>query len=162
MADSPPPAATRTPTDKLLNVPGTVAIGDRLLTVASLSLREERALWSELCDLATADANPFQRIAPVLAQLERDKKHVERNVLLEAAARATLNAEPVSDGVLDRARRTVPAVLVRELYRRSRKFHPELQEDELAAVVTATNVGELWFALEAALGVERDDPKATR
>lgn len=157
-----PPASVRTATDKLLNVPATVQIGDRLLTVASLSTREERALWSELCDLASADANPFQRIAPVLAQLERDKNFVARGVLLEAAARATLNAEPVSDGVLDRARRTVPAVLVRELYRRSRKFHPDLQEEELLAVVTRTNVGDLCAAMEAALGAGADDPKATR
>lgn len=161
MTDS-PPAAARTETDKLLNVPRTVAIGDRLLTVAALSTREERALWSELCDLVAADSDPFQRIAPTLARLEKEKKFLERGVLLEAAAKATLDAQPVPDAVLDRARRTVPAVLVRELYRRAKKFHPQLQEEELTAVVTRANVGDLWVALEAALGGGDGDPKATR
>ena len=163
MADSPASSVSaRTETDRLLNVPGTVTIGDRLLSVGHLSTREERALWTELADLVAADSDPFQRIAPVLARLEREKKFLERGVLLEAAARAALDDAGVTDAILDRARRTVPAVLCRELYRRAKKYHPQLIEDELLAVITKANVGDLWFELESALGASADDPKATR
>lgn len=148
--------------DRQLNVPGTVTIGDRALSVAALTLREERALWAELAEFAAADADPFHRIAPVLARLEKEKKLLERNVLLDAAARAVVEAHPLPDSAVDKARRTNPAALARELYRRAKKFHPQLDEAELIAVVTSANVGDVFYQMEAALGGGAADPKATR
>jgi hypothetical protein len=155
-------APSTTATDKLLNVPGRVTLGDRVLTVASLSMREERALWQELAGLVAANSDPFQRIAPVVARLTKESDFVARSVLLELAGREVLADVPPPDSLVEKARRTVPAVLVRELYRRAKKFHPELREEELTAVVTKVNVGDVWFDLEAALGGGTDDPKATR
>ena len=148
--------------DRLLNVPGTITLGDRVLTVSAMSLREERALWQELSAIVAEQANPFQRIAPTIAQLERDKNFAARAVLLELAGREVLADAPPPDSLVEKSRRTVPVVLVRELYRRAKKYHPDLEEQELLAVITKANVGDVWFELEKALGMESDDPKATR
>lgn len=148
------------PTDQILNAPGTVTIGDRVLTVSSLSMREERALWGELSAIISEDSNPFTRAAPVLESLEKAGKHVERGVLLEHLCRVVSSNEPVPDRYIESSRRTNPKVLVRELYRRAKKYHPDLQEESLTAVITKTNVADVWADLEAALG-SAADPKET-
>jgi hypothetical protein len=151
-----------TETDRQLNTPGTMAIGDRLLTVGSLSTRAERSLYFELAEMVAAEADPFQRIAPVAERLLKEGKRDEHAVLIRIAAQATVGGDGPGPDTVMRARRTNPRVLCRELYRRAKPHHPELTEEELLAVITKANAEEVWMDFEEAMGIQPRDPKAIR
>jgi uncharacterized coiled-coil protein SlyX len=149
-------------TDLLMNVPRELVIGELRCTVAALSVRAERSLLRELSQVLAEEADPIERVQPILDRLEKQKRHVERQVVLSQAAQAAVNGElPSYDAVMN-ARATNPRVLAREVFRRARVFAPKLELIEVEAVITAANVEDVAFDLDVALGREEDDPKPTR
>lgn len=149
-------------TDKLLNTPVELIIGELRFTVAALSMRGERALVRELSGMLAADADPIKRVQPILDRLEAEKRTGDRREVLLAAVNSAIEGELPGFGVVMSAREHSPAVLAREVYRRAKPFNPKLELREVEAVITEANVSDVWFDLEVALGrVEGDsDPKA--
>ncbi len=145
----------------LNNIPKRLTIGDKTLTVAAMSQRGELALIEVLKDLISEGVDIWKRFEPTLKMLEREKRWNDRAQIIELIGdRIASGKNVVFEDVL-KARRTHPLVLAQEIYQRALPFHPEIDLEEIKAVVTDANVTELHLALENALGVT-DDPKATR
>lgn len=151
-------------TDRLINTPGHLKIGELMFTVASLSLRGERALFRELAGVLQAEADPIKRVQPVLDRLKAEKRDNDYAAVLNRAVESVITGELPEYGVVMKARETNPAVLAREIYRRAKQFHERLELREIEAVVTAANVADVCFDLEVALGrIEGDEsPKDAR
>jgi hypothetical protein len=149
-------------TDQLLNTPRELVIGELRVTVAALSTRGERALQRELSQVLAEESDPIARVQPILDRLDREKRYVEKQVVLTQAAQAAVDGDLPPFAAVMTARASNPRVLAREVYRRARVFAPKLELTEVEAVITAANVEDVHFDLEVALGREEDDPKPTR
>lgn len=144
---------------QVANVPGRITIRDVVLSVASLNMRGEQAIYAELKSLVDDGTLLWRRIEPVLDRLEKSGNYAQRVLVIESTVRLILDGADVAQVAVDQARRTNPLVLAREIYLRAKPFHANLEPRELEAVITSVNVGEIFTQLEAALG-KSSDPKA--
>lgn len=150
-----------TTTERLLNAPGQLTLGTRSVSVAALSVRGERALIAELGSLIGQAVDAYRRAKPLLEKLVEEKNYGLHATVAKALADAVVKGEQPSYEAVDEARRTQPKVLACEIYRRAKPFHPALSREEIEAVITDSNVADVYFDLEVALGYADGDPKPT-
>lgn len=146
--------------DELANTPGRLRLGDVVLSVAALSARAEQALTRELQGIVADGTDVWRRVEPHLAYLEAAKRFNDRAQLVELVGRSIRAGATADEDAALAARSTNPTVPAREVYRRARPFHPNLELRELEAVITPTNVADVCADLEQALGAAADAKKA--
>jgi len=148
-----------TETDLMTNVPGTIKLIDRDLVVSSLSQRGERSLHQELESVLAEYETAWDRAKPGLDRMKATDLLAWQIAVKELTKEMASGARPDAEAV-DKARRTRPKVLARELYRRAKPHQPTIKLEELEAVVTTANVEDLYHQLIEALA--GNDPKESR
>lgn len=150
-----------TTTERLLNVPGQLTLGTRVLSVAALSVRGERALAAEIGGFIGQAVDAYRRAKPLLEHLENIKDFAVHRAVSQSLADAVVRGDSPTYDAIEAARRTQPKVLACEIYRRAKPFHPNLDRAEIEAVITDANCTDVYFDLEVALGYADGDPKPT-
>lgn len=133
---------------------GTVRVGELLVTVAPLTMTEERGVRRALLKAAEAHAGDhFTRCAKLLKAMQSVPA-----AYLEAVreiTRLAATGPAVSDEQFFEFRQS-PAGVALELFHRGHKATPGLAQAALAAVVTDANVDDVYEQLQAVLSGPND------
>lgn len=132
---------------------GVVRFGDRVVTIAKLSVEEEVGLTDLLAKKALAACGPgghFANMRSAFEFLAREKMFAVLEVAVKETTRLQATQEPLSDQA-NYEYRVSPAGVVEELFQRTRATDPTVTRDELAAAVNEVNVSGVVAQIRAVL-----------
>lgn len=136
--------------------PATVTIEGRTFTLSPISLREESALHRQLEAIAREDDQARnERAFRLIRQAPTEELRAEG---MRELVRETKRGDPLSGYVIGEARASVKGV-ARELFARTRRFHPDVGVPEFEALLNPTNVDESFERLiESLAEMSKNDP----
>lgn len=138
-------------------ISGPVRIGDRVLMVSQMSLRQEQALLLQMrqaVKLANAPGGFWKTSQPSLTWLKENKMLDEFKESCQYIAALEAHQELPAGNYIELFRTTAEGVAI-ELFGRTRNTHPEISLEELKAVITEPIAFEVHLQMLEAIS-EKD------